>query len=83
MAVRAPLPATQHGDDSWAGLEKSERSTGLVTHLVRDEGVAGSAQHQLKGDRAGTWSISVSGNWRLTFDIREGEMCNLDLEDYH
>jgi len=22
--------------------------------------------HQLKGERAGTWSISVSGNWRLT-----------------
>jgi proteic killer suppression protein len=39
--------------------------------------------HQLKGDRAGTWSISVSGNWRLTFDIRQGEICNLDLEDYH
>jgi len=39
--------------------------------------------HQLRGDRAGTWSISVSGNWRLTFDIRQGEICNFDLEDYH
>jgi len=39
--------------------------------------------HQLKGDRAGTWSISVSGNWRITFDIKQGEICNLDLEDYH
>lgn len=39
--------------------------------------------HQLRGDRAGTWSISVSGNWRLTFDIEQGEVCNLDLEDYH
>jgi proteic killer suppression protein len=39
--------------------------------------------HQLKGDRAGTWSISVSGNWRLTFDIEQGEICNLNLEDYH
>ena len=39
--------------------------------------------HQLRGDRAGTWSISVSGNWRLTFDIRQSEICNLDLEDYH
>jgi hypothetical protein len=29
--------------------------------------------HQLKGDRARTWSISISGNWRLTFDIRQGE----------
>lgn len=39
--------------------------------------------HQLKGVRAGTWSISVSGNWRLTFDVRQDEICNLDLEDYH
>ncbi len=39
--------------------------------------------HQLTGDRAGTWSISVSGNWRLTFEIRQGEICDLDLEDYH
>jgi toxin HigB-1 len=39
--------------------------------------------HQLTGDRAGTWSISVSGNWRLTFDVRQNEICDLDLEDYH
>jgi toxin HigB-1 len=39
--------------------------------------------HQLQGDRAGTWSISVSGNWRLTFDIRQNEIRDLDLEDYH
>ena len=39
--------------------------------------------HQLIGDRGGTWSISVSGNWRLTFDVRQGEICDLDLEDYH
>ncbi len=39
--------------------------------------------HQLSGDRAGTWSISVSGNWRITFEIEDGAICNLDLEDYH
>ena len=39
--------------------------------------------HQLRGNRAGTWSISVSGNWRLTFDIRQNEIYDLDLEDYH
>jgi len=39
--------------------------------------------HQLTGDRAGTWSISVSGNWRLTFDVVDGDIANLDLEDYH
>ena len=50
------------------------------------DGVAGPPGwriHQLSGNRAATWSISVSGNWRLTFDIRQGEICDLDLEDYH
>jgi proteic killer suppression protein len=39
--------------------------------------------HQLTGDRRGTWSISVSGNWRITFNIENDEIFNLDLEDYH
>jgi toxin HigB-1 len=47
------------------------------------QGPPGWRVHQLQGDRAGTWSISVSGNWRLTFDLRQGEICDLDLEDYH
>jgi len=36
----------------------------------------------LKCDCSGSWSISVSGKWRPTSDIRQGEICNLDLEDY-
>jgi proteic killer suppression protein len=47
------------------------------------EGPPGWRIHQLMGDREGTWSISVSGNWRLTFELEQGEICNLDLEDYH
>ena len=39
--------------------------------------------HQLRVDRARTWSISVTGNWRLTFDIQQGEICSLDLEGCH
>lgn len=39
--------------------------------------------HRLTGDRAGDWSISVSGNWRLTFKIQDGAIVDLDLEDYH
>jgi toxin HigB-1 len=39
--------------------------------------------HQLSGDRADTWSISVSGNWRITFDLEHGEVRNLNLEDDH
>jgi len=39
--------------------------------------------HQLAGDRAGTWSISVSGNWRITFELIDDEIHRLNLEDYH
>ena len=46
-------------------------------------GPAGWRIHRLKGDRAGDWSISVSGNWRLTFVIVGGAIVNLNLEDYH
>jgi proteic killer suppression protein len=29
------------------------------------------------------WSIWVSGNWRLTFEFRDGNAYILDYEDYH
>jgi proteic killer suppression protein len=40
--------------------------------------------HQLTGDRAGVWSLTVSRNWRMTFRISESFIIeDLDLEDYH
>lgn len=39
--------------------------------------------HQLRGNRRGTWSVRVSGNWRITFRFVEGQAVDMDLEDYH
>jgi len=39
--------------------------------------------HRLKGDREGVWAISVSGNWRITFRFVNGEVLDINLEDYH
>jgi len=40
--------------------------------------------HPLTGDRAGTWAMTVTRNWRLTFSMNEeGALTDLDLEDYH
>ncbi len=68
-------------------LVKRIRNILAVLHVAPDmSGVVGPPGwrvHQLKGERARTWSISVSGNWRITFDIEQGEICNLNLEDYH
>ena len=39
--------------------------------------------HELIGNRAGTWSISVNGPWRITFVFEDGKFLDLDLEQYH
>jgi toxin HigB-1 len=41
--------------------------------------------HTLTGDRKGTWSLSVTRNWRLTFriDSTQNEISDVNLEDYH
>ena len=39
--------------------------------------------HPLKGDKAGLWSVSVSGNWRVVFRFRDSEPVDVDLVDYH
>jgi len=39
--------------------------------------------HPLEGRRQGTFAVSVSGNWRLTFRFEDGEALDVDLEDYH
>ena len=38
---------------------------------------------QLTGDRQGTWSLRVTGNWRLTFRVEAGELVEVNYEDYH
>jgi toxin HigB-1 len=39
--------------------------------------------HQLVWRRRRTWSISVSGNWRVTFSLIDEDVHDLNLEDYH
>lgn len=40
--------------------------------------------HELVGDKAGRWAMTVTRNWRLTFIKRdEHSIAELDLEDYH
>lgn len=40
--------------------------------------------HALKGDRAGTFAMTVTKNYRLTFTkVDEQTIADLDLEDYH
>lgn len=39
--------------------------------------------HQLTADRKETWSVRVSGNWRVTFKFSGVHAEAVDYEDYH
>lgn len=54
-----------------------------TAHVIDDIDLPGFALHPLKGSRSGIWSISVSGNWRVTFEFRDGNAYILNYEDYH
>jgi proteic killer suppression protein len=45
--------------------------------------VPGFQLHPLKGDLAGHWSVSVNGNWRVTFRFTETGTELVDYQDYH
>lgn len=50
---------------------------------IDDMNIPGFNLHPLKGSDAHRWSIWVSGNWRITFEFRDGQAFVLDYEDYH
>jgi len=50
---------------------------------IEDMDIPGFRLHALKGSENGRWSIWVNGNWRMTFEFREGHAYILDYEDYH
>ncbi len=48
-----------------------------------DMNLPGYRFHRLKGDRAGTYAVTVAGNWRITFAFEGEDATGVDLEDYH
>jgi len=54
-----------------------------TAHVIDDLDIPGFQLHPLKGELKGRWAISVNGNWRLTFEFRDGNVYVLDYEDYH
>ncbi len=39
--------------------------------------------HQLKGELAGFWSVTVRANWRIVFRFEHGDAFDVELIDYH
>ena len=54
-----------------------------TAQVIGDMDVPGFKLHPLKGSDRGRWSIWVNGNWRVTFEFRDGHAYLLNYEDYH
>lgn len=54
-----------------------------TAQAIDDMNVPGFRLHPLKGSARGRWSVWVNGNWRLTFEFKDGHAYILNYEDYH
>jgi proteic killer suppression protein len=51
--------------------------------VAGDMKVPGMKLHPLKGDLKGHWSVTVSGNWRITWRFEGSDVVDVDYLDYH
>jgi len=62
---------------------RTERMLDRLDTVVRPEdmNIPGFKFHQLSGDRKGTYAVTVTGNWRITFRFDGKDAIDVDLED--
>ena len=58
-------------------------ATLATASVPSDMALPGLRLHPLRGDRAGQWSVSISGNWRVIFEFEGQHVTSVDLVDYH
>jgi len=51
-----------------------------TTETIEDMYMPGLKLHELKGNKKGTYAVNVSGNWRVTFKIIDGDVIDVN---YH
>ena len=61
--------------DIFAVLDRSQQS--------QDVDLPGFQLHSLRGKMKGHYAITVSGNWRVTFRFKRGEVVDVDYFDSH
>jgi len=50
---------------------------------ANDMDLPGYRFHALRGERKAEFAVSVTGNWRVTFEFDGENALNVNLEDYH
>ena len=48
-----------------------------------DMDLPGLKLHELTGNKKGIWSVTISGNWRITFRFKGENVDVVDYQDYH
>ncbi len=54
-----------------------------ATKNIKDMSFPESNLHRFAGDHKDFWAVNVSGNWRIIFKIKDGEVYDVDYLDYH
>jgi toxin HigB-1 len=76
------------GDISGVNPQHAERLRKILALLetsetIDDMDLPGLNLHNLKGKRKNTLAVTVSGNWRVTFKLKNGDILEVNYEDYH
>ena len=76
------------GSTAWIQAAHAKRLRLILGRLnaasdIKDMDLPGLRLHELSGNRAGSWSVIVSGNWRVTFRVEDGDAEIVNYEDYH
>lgn len=87
MARRVKNEKSAKGRSAKIGADYRAKATRILSILEAatkpdDCDVPGFDFHPLKGDRAGTYSLTVNQNFRITFGWDNGAT-RVQLEDYH
>lgn len=77
-----------NGDPSRLSVQNAAKVARMLNALnaasrPRDMDVPGWRFHELTGKRKGDYSVTVTGNWRLTFGWDGEDAVDVNLEDYH
>ena len=78
----------QRNDASGLSAEQVSRIEDVLAHLdsatkPADLDLPGYRLHRLRGGLKGSWSVRISGNWRIIFRVDDGDVYDVDLVDYH
>lgn len=78
----------KNGDQSKINADHTAKLFRILDRLdasinPKDMNMPGYRLHELKGKEKGTWSVWVSGNWRVTFQFDGNDAIRVDYRDYH